>query len=413
MKEKQYQALIPQYLYQFSCLGSACEDTCCLGWRVNIDQQTYQKYRRVKHPDLEPLLSKEVTRNRTNPSKANYAKIKMNKKGGCPFLDGDKLCRIQRILGEDYLSDTCSLYPRIFNRVNGVLEASLTVSCPEAARLVLFNPEIMEFDGLLWPQARISIRQEIDTKKLIFVNKLEKYFWELRIFTIQVIQNRRYELWERLVMLGLFYQKLQEHLEQDRTKEIPGLIAGYTNMLEQGTVKKSLADIPGQPVVQMKLLKELADERFFRGINNPRYLQCFSEFLQGIEYRKESTEEEIGARYHRAYREYYQSYMEEKEYILENYLVNYVFKNLFPLGKKSKAVFDEYLMLIIHYSLIKMHLIGMAAFHQGLQDELVLKLVQSFAKTVEHNAIYLLNVRDLLKANNLATMAYAAIMIKN
>jgi lysine-N-methylase len=253
----------------------------------------------------------------------------------------------------------------------------------------------------------------LSSKKPIIVNKLERYFWELRIFTIQVIQNRQYQLWERLIVLGLFYQKLQAYLNQDRLKEIPGLVASYTNMLEKEIIRESLADIPEQSTVQMKLLKELADERFFRGINSPRYLQCFSGFLRGIEYKKGSTEEEIGGRYHQAYQEYYQPYMNEKEYVLENYLVNYVFKNLFPLGKKRETVFAEYLMLIIHYSLIKMHLIGMAAFHQGLQDELVLKLIQSFAKTVEHNPIYLLKVRELLKANNLATMAYAAIMIKN
>lgn len=163
----------------------------------------------------------------------------------------------------------------------------------------------------------------------------------------------------------------------------------------------------------MKLLKELADERFFQGINSPRYFECFKEFLQGIEYNKDSTEEEIGERYIQAYEEYYRPYMEEREYILENYLVNHVFKNLFPLGEKSRTIFTEYVMLIIHYALIKMHLIGMAAFHQGLQDELVLKLIQSFAKTVEHNTVYLRQIRELLQKSDLTTMAYMAILIRN
>ena len=414
MTGKRHLTLVPQYMHQFSCIGSACSDSCCIGWRVSIDKETYKKYRRVKHPDLKPLFQEKVTRNRSNPSKSDYAKIKMNKDRRCPFLNKDKLCRIQLALGEEYLSATCKFYPRTINKINGVLEISATVSCPEAARLILFNPEVMEFDqqtGLL--QSGVFVHREVDTKKPVIPHRLHRYFWELRIFTIQVIQNRQFKLWERLIFLGLFYKKVEEYLEQDRSKEILELIARYTNMINEGIIRDSIAGIPVQTTIQMKLLKELADERFFQGINSPRYFQCFKEFLRGVNYQKGLQEEEIGEQYSQAYAEYYQPYMQDREYILENYLVNYIFKNIFPLGNKNGPVFDEYLMFVIHYALIKMHLIGMAAFHQGLGDELVLKLIQSFAKTVEHNAIYLFKVKELLRANNLATMAYAAIMIKN
>ena len=413
MASKGYPTLVPQYMHQFSCIGSACEDTCCIGWRVSLDDVTFKKYKRAKHPDLEHLFSGKVTRNRSNPNKRNYAKIKMNKNNACPFLTSEKLCTIQLHLGEGYLSNTCAFYPRAINRVNGVLEISATMSCPEVARLALFNPEPMEFDQQLEIQNRFSVSKEIDTNKLILSNRLQRYFWELRVFTIQTLQNRHYKLWERLIILGLFYQKLEKYIEQERTRENPNLIANYTRLAQEDAFKEPLADIPLQPTIQMKLLKELADERFFQGINSPRYLKCFKEFLQGVEYNKESTEEEVGERYIQAYEEYYRSYMEEKEYILENYLVNYVFRNLFPLGKKSRTVFTEYVMLVIHYALIKMHLIGMAAFHQGLRDELVLKLIQSFAKTVEHNTVYLHRIRKLLQKSKLTTMAYMAILIKN
>lgn len=42
-------------------------------------------------------------------------------------------------------------------------------------------------------------------------------------------------------------------------------------------------------------------------------------------------------------------------------------------------------MLVVHYALIKLILIGMSSYHKGLTAEPVLKLIQSFAKTVEHN----------------------------
>src|SRR5450756_2469886 len=34
----------PSYSGHFQCIASACEDTCCKGWAVPIDQKTHEKY---------------------------------------------------------------------------------------------------------------------------------------------------------------------------------------------------------------------------------------------------------------------------------------------------------------------------------------------------------------------------------
>ena len=122
--------------------------------------------------------------------------------------------------------------------------------------------------------------------------------------------------------------------------------------------------------------------------------------------------ENIAARYKEAYVSFYKPFMEEHGYIFENYLVNHVFKNLFPCGGR-KSVFDEYVSMVLHYALIKMHLIGMAAFHQVLTPDLAVRLIQTFSRTVEHNRTYLNRIEDLLKNNGFATLPYMAILIRN
>ena len=42
MKEHKRSLLIPQYFKNFTCIGSDCEDSCCIGWRVDIDHNTYK-----------------------------------------------------------------------------------------------------------------------------------------------------------------------------------------------------------------------------------------------------------------------------------------------------------------------------------------------------------------------------------
>jgi lysine-N-methylase len=70
-------------------------------------------------------------------------------------------------------------------------------------------------------------------------------------------------------------------------------------------------------------------------------------------------------------------------------------------------------MLVVNYALIKLILIGMSTYHKGLTPELVVKLIQSFARTIEHNNAYLNRVLELLHANGYDTMAWMAIMIRN
>ncbi|MBD2863640.1 flagellin lysine-N-methylase [Paenibacillus oceani] len=405
--------LVPSYMRKFSCIGSACEDTCCAGWRVDLDKETYKKYTTIKEPDLKRIVDKNVTRNRSNPTDHTYAKIKPVGDNLCPFLNEEKLCSMQLRKGEDYLSTVCSTYPRISNIVNGGVERSATMSCPEAARLALLNPDGIEFD---------EVEEEVDNKvnlsKVINFSasaktKLEHYFWELRIFTIQVLQNRKYSVADRLVILGFFYQKLAEIVKKGQIDSIEQTIANFMTIIEEESLQSTIREIPSNTAIQMELLKELADERFFSGINSQRYFKCFGAFLNGIEYKLSDKVEEIAERYLDAYENYYNPFMKDHEYILENYLVNYVFKNMFPLSG-SKDMFEEYIRMVLHFALIKMNLIGMARYHkEEFSIDHVIALIQSFSKTVEHNKLFLNHAYKLLAQNEYTTMAYMAVLIKN
>ncbi|UPG65363.1 hypothetical protein [Metabacillus endolithicus] len=70
-------------------------------------------------------------------------------------------------------------------------------------------------------------------------------------------------------------------------------------------------------------------------------------------------------------------------------------------------------MLVIHYSMIKLLLIGLSSYHNGLTTDIVIKLIQSFAKTVEHNGQFLTKVLDILKDEGYTSLAFMAILIKN
>lgn len=413
MTEKKKVFLAPQYFRKFRCIGSDCEDSCCKGWRVNIDKETYNKYRSVQNNELRPLFDKYVTRERKNGGNfETYAKIKMlNEEARCPFLSDKMLCRIQLEYGEGYLSKVCATYPRNANRVNNTIELVTSLSCPAAARLALLNPEIMEFDEYedsLNPDLMTFV---LNTQDKQFVNRPLSYFWDIRIFIIDILQNRKYYMWERLIILGLFMEKLNICVNENRISDIPNVIQSYNKMIEEGTFKGILDSIPADCTVQFQLIKDIIDIRVNRGVFNKRYMECYEQFLKGINYSEKTAKEGITNNYQKAFEEYYKPYMDSHEYVLENYLVNYVFARLFPFTEES--IFDAYMMLILHYAIIKVHLIGMAGYNKGLNEDMVIKLISTFTKVVDHNTVFLKTIKKQLKEKNYNTLAYMTIMIKN
>jgi lysine-N-methylase len=131
-------ALIPEVNSDFQCLGSDCPDTCCSGWQVNIDKDSFFEYKNNTNPELKDLFLNSIQREK-NATAHRYGTIRLNQKdNSCGFLD-QGLCKIQKTLGENALSDTCSGYPRITLQHGDMIQQGLTLSCPEAARRMLLQ----------------------------------------------------------------------------------------------------------------------------------------------------------------------------------------------------------------------------------------------------------------------------------
>jgi lysine-N-methylase len=190
---KPVKRLQPRSYHAFRCIGADCEYTCCVGWIVNIDKPTYEAYQRCDDPQIGPRLHELVTINTGHPSDDDYARIKLSGPA-CPFLS-EGLCSIQKKLGEEYLSFMCSAYPRVTNVVDDVLQRSLDLSCPEAARIVLLDPNPMQFDEDEGPprDPRLGAMSILNTMAPTSNRESDnpyQYFREIRGFVIWLLQYR-------------------------------------------------------------------------------------------------------------------------------------------------------------------------------------------------------------------------------
>ena len=174
---------VPEYIQDFRCIGKDCIDSCCVGWNISIDKETYKKYKNSTNNEIKSIAKKFLVKNDLN-SNINYGKF-INQNNCCPFLNRDKLCNAFNLLGQENLSIGCATYPRnikIFDKI-GFITGSLT--CPEIARLCLSKQDLKikkkNINKLLniFNSHNVFSAQttkKISNKKLQFMRDWQEYF---------------------------------------------------------------------------------------------------------------------------------------------------------------------------------------------------------------------------------------------
>ncbi len=132
----------PSYYNDFSCIGSRCNDSCCMGWKIDVDLACHNKHVELNKKSGDKYIDKFLMSSNPSVSKFSFIKKKMN--GKCSFLDESNLCSLQKKLGEDYLPDTCQTFPRRRVNFDEINVKTLSLACPEAARLCLTKKNSME-----------------------------------------------------------------------------------------------------------------------------------------------------------------------------------------------------------------------------------------------------------------------------
>ena len=384
MKNSKTIRVAPSYLKNFKCIGGACEDTCCAGWTIEVDEVTYKKYKKVKKGLLRTRLDKDLVDRKQKSTAEFAAKIKM-KNNRCAFLSKDGWCDIYSELGEAYLSHTCTLYPRTINKINNQLEYGLTFSCPEATRVILMNEAPIHFD---------EVEKNIDELVLTAViechedkaNRWQDYFKMIRSTMIEIIQDRRLNIEERVEQLGEFMLGLTRLTQKSSLKQIPSFIQEYrkSSLGTKGVERKKQCEISKQEIIT--LLEKISTLKQEKKLPNKRYEDCLEQTLEGLQLTDLNAETAYDL-YKEGEKHYFQPFIQEKSYLLENYLVNYIFERCIPLD--GDTPFLSYERMKFYYCMLKIHLIGMAQVQKGIDEDRVITLVQSFSKTFDHHEEYL------------------------
>lgn len=366
---------IPKYMLTFKCIGSACTDTCCAGWDINIDEDTYKKYTNCTG-ELKELVQGKFRENKNSDDYLNKGFMILKEHNKCPFLNDNLLCDIHGGVGEENLCITCKRFPRVYNIIDNIYEKSGLASCPEICTKAFLNKEKMEFIEIeeSVDESAIEIRRIIDTEVFDGSDNLLQYFWDIRVNSINIMQNRNFSIEERLSILKSFYNKIEEYHNEKDFEGIEVLLEEYSEGNIDFDSLKTL-DLNESNEFYLSLL----DEELIKNIRSVRLKECVKV------YKKEILKVNDIVKYINNEKSLL-SLIEKYSYILENYLVNQIFKDLIPFNR-GESLNLSINILINSYRIIKAYTIGIALSNKEINEDLIIRVIQSLSKDIEHNKV--------------------------
>lgn len=406
----------PQYAESFHCIGSSCEDTCCEGWGVPVQREDFERFLTLPDGALRTKVLAAVEIAPKNGEQAEgfgknpFARLVMNQSNRCPLLTPDKLCRVHAECGSEYLAHTCATYPRIVRTCGGLEERALALSCPEAARHVLLNPKLEVFSAGHSEARRNRPRH----------GELPAHFWLIRETMVALVRNRAYPLWKRLFLMGVLCRRLDEIAAGLIDRDVPVFLADFQATVDSGILNAAMEAEPLDRKAQLDAVLRLAGLMLTRSNVRPRFVECIQAFAQGIGNGPSATLDTLTECYTEAHDQYFSPFFEHRQHILENWLLNTIFRTGFPYGTEgigeggAVSMAREFARLGAQFALIKGLLIGVAGcYRQQFSVEHVIHTVQAASKHFDHHPEFPKFAHELLTELGLDGARGLSVLLRN
>lgn len=392
--------LRPAFYDQFKCLAAGCRFSCCMdGWRVTFDKKDYLALKRQKgSPEFNALMERSLRRIRKGPlSDIHFGEFDMSG-GSCPLLREDGLCVLQMEKGHQALPEVCRIFPRKkIYMPSGYLERCVGPACEGVLELLWNLPEGVEFLSDPLPKTEYEVLP-------FHKDSLNRFFGPVREWCIDMLQDRRFPLPRRILLMGLALKEL--------TKE-------NVDVVEWLLYANALPEMPEEAVPQPEGNASLA--MFL--INNihillrlPSELPAFgripSEICKGVglEPTIGTTQASISLGPYLRARERFQEQFGDRDYFFENLMVTLFFHLCFPLLRSPEELWGSYVNFCNLYSFYRF--MAVMSCRDGVEDcrAELFRLIVFASRQITHTKGDT-SLRDELFKNGSSTLAHMAILL--
>lgn len=385
----------PEYAGRFKCDGQACGAECCRKWIITIDEDTYQKYRKVKLKNLRAKLKQYLVTKEYEGILQHF--IKLDHKGSCPFLQPDNFCKIQRACGEEYLSKICRTYPRLLTQLTeDLVEETLTLSCPVAARCCLLNREPLRFEQIERDLSRMSVSC-FSAGKLLQPALLSMQGPALGI--LQRYTEERPDL--RFALLGFFLDRADELAQSDRAGEIENCGQLYLSGELDGEVEQTLRLCTEDATAYIRYMLTVLELFYGEENRHPEHMSVqpyLDSVMNAYGIQSETVVlSDVVERYVRIRGVYCDKIYEEYGYIWTNYFLNHYFSMLYPYGVHEKVTV-AYEFFVTVCKLAEFFALAFVDKHKGetCEDDMI-ELLRYVDNKVIHSHNDRMNLLQMIK----------------
>ena len=354
--------ITPDYYEKFKCIAGDCPDTCCAGWQIVIDDDSMKKYQNFNGDYIWKVMACVDWETET---------FRQDKENRCAFLNKKNLCDLHTNAGEDFLCKTCREYPRHTEEFEGVREITLSVSCPEVARILMEQVEPVRF---LTQETEGEETEDFSDFDLFLFSILE----DARKEMIDILQDRTLPIRERVMLLLGMAHDMQGRVNRSDMFACSDVITKYTTEKARIFVKRYLAQ-------KSRKEEEILTKEMFEKLYK---LEVLREDWEDILHKTQNTlfftlQEGYGV-----LREEFENYKKEHAEIdihLEQILVYFLF-TYFPGAVYDGMIFAKAQMAV--YCTWMVELLWMGEWlSQGkvLHKQKMTELLYRFSREIEHS----------------------------
>ncbi len=209
--------IVPNYYKKFKCIADKCKHNCCIGWEIDIDEETLSLYDNIKG-SFKTQLDAGINRDNEN------ACFMLDGKGRCVFLNENNLCDIILNCGENSLCQICTDHPRFRNYYSDRIEIGLGLCCEEAGRIILSQNEMFSLEEVYDDE----VQEENTTEETEFfdfrhniINRIQEDYYAITDFYNDKLSYKTVNEWTDIF---LSLERLDEYwtilLNELKTMEI-------------------------------------------------------------------------------------------------------------------------------------------------------------------------------------------------
>ena len=381
----------PRYFSTFKCIGGECPETCCAEWEINWNEDNIAKLRESACSDV----LKQKAENCFRIKDKNKYEIILNSDGSCPFLTEEKLCMIQKELGEDMLSYVCRNYPRMTRQVGNIFTRVCGISC-YAVVDTLCNDEHC-VDLVMKEVKENSVNTGFFDKDTL-KNKPElNYLNEIFDFLHEILSDKSRDIETSIVLCALAAKKINDFAFTDKADMIPEVIRKLRPQINNKAQIDSINNMQSNYIFSLGVVNDILKLVYQKDVMKALYTDG----------KPDIDKYNIGM-------QKFNEAFNDKKYALKNVIINYFMEFFSFKYEKDFSIYENYLYFAFTAAAVKLSaaIVGYAC---GPEDDIQKEFIRYqsvYARRLDSGVNVVPIVIGYLNEKKWTTPAYIALMVK-